>query len=144
MNLSHTTKRQAFTIVELLIVITVIGIMSALVISSFSGAAQDTRRVIARQQQASIQNAVNAWVTSQSAVSGLATAQQTYNGQTTSMARFNLVRGYLDDSTADHITANSSPNGDLLTTALRKVGQQIQLPQWAASSYPKVELIDTP
>ena len=57
--------------VELLIVISVIGIMSALVISAFSNAAQDTRRVIARQQQASVQNAVNAWVTSKSSTDGL-------------------------------------------------------------------------
>ena len=136
--------RKAFTIVEMLIVITVIGIMSALVISAFSGAAQDTRRVVARQQQAAIQSAVNAWVTSTSATQGLSGALSIYNTAGNSMARLNLVSKYLDDSTIAHFTLNSTAGGAVKSAALKKIGQQINLPAWQSSSYPKVELADVP
>lgn len=137
-------NRKGFTIVELLIVISVIGIMSALVISAFSGAAQDTRRVVARQQQAAIQSAVNAWVTSTSAKTGLSGALTIYNAAGSSMARFNLVSMYLDDSTVAHISLNSTVGGAVKSAALKKIGQQIDLPTWQSSSYPKAELVDSP
>ena len=142
-NLQFPTKK-AFTIVELLIVIAVIGIMSALVISSFSGAAQDTRRVVARQQQAAVQSAVNAWVTSTSTTAGISGALSLYNTAGNSMARLNLVSRYLDDSTVAHFTLNSGAGGAVKSVALKKIGQQIDLPTWSSSSYPKVELVDTP
>ena len=140
----HFSTRKAFTIVELLIVIAVIGIMSALVISSFSGAAQDTRRVVARQQQAAIQSAVNAWVTSSSTTAGLSGSLSLYNTAGSSMGRLNLVSRYLDDSTVAHFTLNSKTGGAVQSVALKKIGQQINLPTWVSSSYPKVELADTP
>ncbi len=124
--------------------ISVIGIMSALVISAFSGAAQDTRRVVARQQQAAIQSAVNAWVTSTSSKSGLSGALTIYNAAGSSMARFNLVSMYLDDSTVAHISLNSTVGGAVKSAALKKIGQQIDLPTWQSSSYPKAELVDSP
>lgn len=140
----QSQHRKGFTIIELLIVISVIGIMSALVISSFSGAAQDTRRVIARQQQAAIQSAVNAWVTSTSTTAGLSGALTTYNAAGSSLARFNLVSMYLDDSTVAHFSLNSTVGGAVKSVALQKLGQQIDLPSWQSSSYPKVELVDSP
>jgi len=136
--------QKGFTIVELLIVIAVIGIMSALVISSFSNAAQDTRRVVARQQQASIQSAVDAWVTATSAKSGLAGARSAYNAAGNSLARFNLVSNYLEEATVTHFQANSKAGGAVKSAALKKIGQQIELQTWQSSSYPKVELVDTP
>jgi len=143
-HLIHSLTRKAFTIVELLIVIAVIGIMSALVISSFTGAAQDTRRVVARQQQVAIQSAVNAWVTSTSATSGLSGSLTLYNTAGSSMGRLNLVSRYLDDSTVAHFTLNSTTGGAVKSVALVKTGQQINLPAWQTSSYPKVELADIP
>jgi len=140
--LSHTKNRRGFTMVELLIVISVIGIMSALVIAAFSNAAQDTRRVISRQQQAAVQSAVNAWVTSYSAANGLSGSRTDYNAAGNSLARLQLVGGYLDDSTLEHFVANTdadSPDA-VLSAALDKTGQFLLLGQWASTSYPKVEL----
>ena len=124
--------------------IAVIGIMSALVITAFSGAAQDTRRVVARQQQAAIQSAVNAWVTATSATQGLSGALSIYNTAGNSMARLNLVSKYLDDTTVAHFNLNSTVGGAVKSAAMKKIGQQLNLPNWQSNSYPKVELADTP
>lgn len=130
----------AFTLVEVLIVIAVIGIMSALVISAFSNAAQDTRRVLARQQQAAVQNAVNAWVNSVSQTQGLAQARSLYNLASTSRGRLQLVQSYLDEATLSHFLANTTVNNEVKSAALAKTGQYLLLDTWVASSYPKVEL----
>ena len=128
--------------VEMLIVIAVIGIMSALVISAFSNAAQDTRRVIARQQQASVQNAVNAWVNSVSQEQGLAQARNLYNLAGSSKGRLQLVSGYLDETSVAHFLnpSNTVNNAEVRSAALKKTGQHLSLGSWAANSYPKVEL----
>ncbi len=128
--------------IEMLIVITVIGIMSALVISAFSNAAQDTRRVVARQQQAAVQNAVNAWVSSYSQQNGLAAARTAYNGASSSKGRLQLVGSYLDDATLSHFLnpANTTANAEVKSAALKKTGQYLSLGAWSTNSYPKVEL----
>lgn len=128
--------------VEMLIVIAVIGIMSALVIAAFSNAAQDARRVIARQQQAAVQNAVNAWVNSKSQQSGLAEARRLYNLAGSSKGRVQLVGAYLDDASLAHFLnpSNTTNAGEVKSAALKKTGQYLYLGTWSAASYPKVEL----
>lgn len=134
-------RSAAFTMVELLIVISVIAIMAALVVSAFSNAAQDTRRVVARQQQASVQSAVNAWITRQSSGAGsLSTARTTYNDAGTSLARLNLVSGYLEDVTMAHFRTNTTNTNQVLSEAMKKTNQHLELPAWNSASYPKVEL----
>jgi len=143
---SHRQARRpsaaAFTMVEMLIVIAVIGIMSALVISAFSNAAQDTRRVVARQQQAAVQNAVNAWANSYSQEHGLAAARTVYNAAATSKGRLQLVGSYLDDTTLSHFLnpSNTTNNDQVQSAALKKIGQHLSLGEWSAASYPKVDL----
>jgi prepilin-type N-terminal cleavage/methylation domain-containing protein len=133
--------RKAFTLVEMLIVISVIAIMAALVVSAFSNAAQDTRRVVARQQQTAVQNAVNAWVTAESSGSGsLAEALEIYNDESKSLDKLNLVGGYLDQKTLDHFIANTDDDDEVQSAALKKTGQYLELSDWVAGSYPKVEL----
>jgi prepilin-type N-terminal cleavage/methylation domain-containing protein len=66
----NTAKRgdeadAGFSLVELLLVLGIISIMASIVINSFSNAAQDSRNVITRQQQATLQSAVNNWVAGQ-------------------------------------------------------------------------------
>lgn len=147
---SKVAHSSAFTMVEMLIVIAVIGVMSALVISAFTGASQDTRKVIARQQQAAVQNAVNAWVNSESSridattkkSVGLSGARTTYNAAANAKAKLALVGKYLDESTLDHFNKNTSDNSKIQSQALKKTDQHLALENWAAtaSSYPKVEL----
>jgi prepilin-type N-terminal cleavage/methylation domain-containing protein len=134
------SRPRAFTLVEVLIVIAVIGIMSALVISAFSNAAQDTRRVLARQQQAAVQNAVNAWVNSVSQTQGLGQARNLYNLAATSRGRLQLVQAYLDEATLSHFLSNTTVNNEVKSAALAKTGQYLFLDTWVANSYPKVEL----
>ena len=143
MNLRRTASRDcsAFTMVEMLIVISVIAIMATLASSAFSNASQDTRRVVARQQQAAVQAAVNAWISKESSGSGsLATARTAYNSAGNSLGRLNLVSGYLDDTTVAHFTANTSNANQLRSEALKKTNQHLELPIWTAPGYPKVEL----
>ncbi len=140
MNSPGTLPRRAFTMVEMLIVIAVIGIMSALVISAFSNAAQDTRRVVGRQQQAAVQNAVNAWINSVSQQQGLAQARDLYNLAGSSKGRLQLVQGYLDEATLSHFLANTTDDNQVKSAALSKTGQYLLLDAWNAASYPKVEL----
>lgn len=141
LNCAFTKPRgqRGFTMVEMLIVISVIAIMAALVVSAFSNAAQDTRRVVARQQQAAVQSAVNAWVTAQSSGRGsLAEARIVYNAAATSRGRLNLVSNYLDESSAKHF--DTSNENQVLTEALRKTNHYLELPEWSSDSYPKVNL----
>ena len=126
--------------VEMLIVIAVIGIMSALVISAFSNAAQDTRRVVARQQQASVQSAVNAWVNTTSDKVSLSGARTLYNAAGSSKGRLQLVSAYIDDSTLSHFLSNTTADAEVKSAALKKTGQYLSLDAWSATSYPKVEL----
>ena len=134
-------SRRAFTMVEMLIVIAVIAVMAALVVSAFSNAAQDTRRVVARQQQTAVQNAVNAWISAASSGTGsLATARTTYNGKPTSLTRLNLVGGYLDEKSLDHFIMNTTNTNQVQSQALKKTMQYLELATWNAGSYPKVEL----
>lgn len=135
-----TSRIKAFTMVEMLIVIAVIGIMSALVISSFTNAAQDSRRVVARQQQAAVQNAVNAWVASESSRTSLFDARTKYNLKTTGKDKLDEIKRYLDDTTYSHFDTNTSDNNKIQSAALKKTGQHLTLSPWAAGSYPKVAL----
>lgn len=137
-------QTKGFTLVEMLLTIAVMSIMAALVISSFSNAAQDSRRVVARQQQAALQEAVNNWVSGQLIAGGsLNSVKTTYNTAANGKARLGLVASYLDDGTFAHFNSETSsavPN-KILSEALKKVGDHIEMPSWADGSYPKVNLV---
>ena len=62
---SYHFHSRGFSLVELLLVLGIISIMASIVINSFSNAAQDSRNVLAKQQQATLQSAINNWVASQ-------------------------------------------------------------------------------
>ncbi len=135
-------RASAFTLVELLLVISVIAVMGALAISHFSNASQDTRRVVARQQQAALQSAVNAWVAGQiSGNNSVEVARGAYNTPTTSKAKLDLIRNYLDDVTYDHFDENTTNDNQLQTSSMENLSYYLQLPDWTAGSYPKVDLI---
>ena len=139
--------RNAFTLIEMLIVIAIISILAAMAISSFSNAAQDSREVLVRQQLATVQEAVNNWASRQigkvNTIGGNPTTIEQvrgyYNAQTPASTRFQVFTGYLDVSTFESITVNST-TGRLTTDAMRQTGYYLTLPDWGPTSYPKVQI----
>jgi prepilin-type N-terminal cleavage/methylation domain-containing protein len=144
--------RSAFTLVEMLLVIGIISVLAAMVISNFAGSAQDTRRIVARQQQAVVNEALHAWVNKVTSTvpSGgtrkltISEAMALYNYKTGSTVnkvseRFALFRGYLDPASSAHFTSDDT-TGRLTSDALTQAGQYLTLPDWAAAGYPSVNL----
>jgi prepilin-type N-terminal cleavage/methylation domain-containing protein len=133
-----------FTFLELVIVIAVIGIMSALAISAFSDGASDAREIVARQQQATLQSAVNAWVSGQlMGRTTLSQVQSAYNAADTAQSRLDLVGGYLDDLSLDHFVSESDPEdaSKIESSATKRLGWYFEFPDWDDGAYPKVELV---
>lgn len=156
--MSHTSSKSrpgGFTLTEAILTIAIVGIMASLVLSAISNASRDAQRIVARQQQAAVQNALNAWVMSQTRVSGssqvksLNDIRSSYNSVGTALARFNLLvpsgagtGGYLDQTTADHFLEYTTNTDRLKTAALDQAKQHLELPNWAAGSFPKVDLVN--
>jgi len=162
---SRTADNQGFSLVEVLVVIAIISILATLVISSFSNAARDSREILARQQQAVVQNAVSNWVAGQigsywdhdgnaataPVMQTVATVRARYKtdpgtgSDRTGLSRLALISQYLDEATYSHLQAYSTdPAGNQLKTgAMTKLSPQryLRLPEWTAGSYPKVELL---
>lgn len=137
------SARKAFSLVELLIVIAIIGVLTSMVVSSFSNATQDARGVVVLQQQAVLQEALNSWVARASSPDGLGSltaARGAYSNAGTAAAKMALIDGYLDDSTTGQFTAHGSVANALNSPAMEKIGQYVTFSAWASGSYPKVEL----
>jgi len=136
------SRLHGFTLVELLLVIAIIGIMSALIVASVTGAAEDSRRIMARQQQVVLQEALNAWISAQvSGTNSLANARASYNAQTTPATKLALLRRYLDESTYNSFTVSGS--GQIQSEAMTKLGAYLQFSSsWGISNYPQVNMIE--
>lgn len=150
---------RAFTFVEAIFTIAVIGIMSSLALSAISNSARDASRIVARQQQAAVGEALTAWVMSQTRVGttaqmrSLNSLRNQYNALQTTSARFNLLvpnvnstdvnvrNGYLDQSTADHFLDYTSGTDRLHTKALKNGKQYLTLPTWQDGAFPTVDLV---
>lgn len=140
---ARSSEASGFTLIELLLVISVIGVMSALIISSVVNASQDSRLVIAKQQQVTLQEAVNAWVTSASSgTNTIGTARTAYSANSTVSARLALVQPYLHSETYKHFT-NYSTASQVRTEAMVKSGTYLEFMTWgtnATNSYPVIEM----
>lgn len=134
--------RSGFSLIELLIVIAIIGVMASMVVAAFTNASQDARGVVALQQTAVLQEALNTWITRVSSGGGsLAGAQTTYNGKATSADKLTLFQSYLNDPTVDHLKQHASIANALQTDEMKKTGKYVVFSSWAAGSYPKVQLL---
>jgi type II secretory pathway pseudopilin PulG len=154
------TKRGGFTFVEAIFTIAIIGIMASLVVSAISNASRDANRVVARQQQATVNEALQAWVMSQMRVGNTGQIQSVesiravYNSLGTTSARFNLIlpnasaadpnarAGYLDQSTASHFLDYTTSTDRLKTSALEGAKQYLTLPNWAEGESPTAEIVN--
>lgn len=136
-----TSFRSAFTLIELLIVVAIIGILSALIMSAVVNAAQDSRTVVARQQQAVLQEALNSWIAANSSgTNTIQNARTLYGNASTSLAKLALIRDYLHSETYNHFT-NYSTSSALKSEAMDKAGLYLQFSSWATNGYPTVNML---
>ena len=161
MNMTIQKRRDTgFSFVEAIFTIAIIGIMSSIVVAAISNASRDAHRVMARQQQASVQSALTAWVMAQMRVGntaqfrGLESVRTFYNTLTTSRDRFKLLKpdpassdpsarvGFLDQTTADHFDDYTSNANQLQTAALYNAQQYLTLPDWQSGDFPHVDLVN--
>lgn len=161
MNMAIQKRRDTgFSFVEAIFTIAIIGIMSSIVVAAISNASRDAHRVMARQQQASVQSALTAWVMAQMRVGntaqfrGLESVRTSYNTLTTSRDRFKLLKpdpassdpsarvGFLDQTTADHFDDYTSNANQLQTAALYNAQQYLTLPDWQSGDFPHVDLVN--
>lgn len=152
-----------FSFIEAIFTIAIIGIMASLVVSAISNASRDAHRVIARQQQGVVQEALTSWVMAQTRVGATAqirsldNVRTNYNLLGTSSARFNLLvpnpassdpnarAGYIDQITADHILDYTGASTDKLkTAALENSKQYLTLGTWQSGDFPRVDLVVEP
>ncbi len=153
MTAHHSSRRPAgFTFIEALMTIAIMGMMATLVVSAFSNAGTDSARIVSRQQQATLQGALNAWVNGEAnrtdvinATLGtgrprtIAQIQTAYNAVSGNLARFNLISSYLDSNTSSYFTTYSTAS-QIKSDALNTTKQYIAFPDWAANSFPQVTL----
>lgn len=161
MNMRIRKQRKAgFSFVEAIFTIAIIGIMSSIVVAAISNASRDASRVMARQQQASVQSALTAWVMAQMRVGNTAqfrsleSVRTTYNTLGSSQQRFNqlipnasasdasLRAGFLDQTTADHFADYTTSASQLQTSALYNAQQYLTLPDWQTGDFPRVNLVN--
>ena len=161
MNMAIQKRRDTgFSFVEAIFAIAIIGIMSSIIVAAISNASRDAHRVMARQQQASVQSALTAWVMAQMRVGntaqfrGLESVRTSYNTLTTSRDRFKLLKpdpsssdpsarvGFLDQTTADHFDDYTSNANQLQTAALYNAQQYLTLPDWQSGDFPHVDLVN--
>jgi len=123
-----------------MLVIAIIGVMSALIITTVTNAAADARRTLCYQQQVTLQDALNAWIAENSSgTNNLSTARTRYSAASTAAAWLNLLsNNYLHDSTYQHFMSNST--GSLIKSeAMVKSGMSLKFTPWNATNYPTVE-----
>jgi prepilin-type N-terminal cleavage/methylation domain-containing protein len=132
-------RASGFSMVEILIVVAIIGVISALLVPYFSPMRGMASQQIARQQQAELQTALGNWVVAQSSgPGGLAAARTAYSGH--SGAKLQLLQNYLQPATY----ATLSGTGDNVTSsALTGANAYLQFSSWStASQQPIVQWIN--
>ena len=121
-----------FSLVELLVVVAVLAILSGLAVSYVGGASENSRLLVARQQQVQLQTALDAWITARSSgTAGLAGAKAAYSSDASSM--LSALGPYLREP-----GIFSSSGGGVSSAALSGAGKTLQFSSWGDGGYPKV------
>lgn len=125
-------RSSAFSLVEILIVVAVIGILSGLAVSYVGGASENSRLIVARQQQVQLQTALDSWISAQaSGTAGLGGAKASYSTNATTMLA--ALGPYLRDPGIFSVSG-----GAVSSAALAASGKSLQFSSWTDNSYPKV------
>lgn len=126
------SKRPGFSLVEILLVVAAIAIMSGLAITYVGGASENSRLLVARQQQVQLQTALDAWIVAKSSgTSGLAAAKAAYS--TDAAAMLSDLGPYLREP-----GIFSTSGAGVSSSALAGAGKTLQFSSWSDGSYPKV------
>ncbi|MFT4637354.1 MAG: prepilin-type N-terminal cleavage/methylation domain-containing protein [Verrucomicrobiales bacterium] len=144
MRSSKHFSQRAFTLIEVIVVIAIIGIMTSLVIAVYRNVAQNSRVVVASQQQVAIQSAINNWITNETTTKSMFSVKSDYTATQTATGSQGIllkIQAYLDELTFTHLQANSPAGEDKIqSAALKKIEHYIQLSTWGAGSYPQVQM----
>lgn len=134
-------SEKAFTLIEMLLVVAIIGVMSSLIIAAITNSAADARLVMARQQQAVVQEALNAWISAQSVgTQGIQSAKTLYAAQSNALAKLGMLSNYLDAGTYEHFTNNTTNAATVQSDAMAKIGVSLTFSAWSTNSYPRVNM----
>jgi prepilin-type N-terminal cleavage/methylation domain-containing protein len=134
------SSSNAFSFIELLLTIVLIGILAKIAISNFAGAVPDSSRVVARQQQAVLQGAMNCWLSAQLSTPGstISGAYATYSGYSAADKITNCLQRYLatEAFTAASPTFTIEANNTLTTSASRQINSHFQILAWPTEAPP--------
>jgi type II secretory pathway pseudopilin PulG len=147
-----------FSFVEAIFTIAIIGIMSSIVVVALSNASADANRAVARNQQRTLQESLEACLMTKmrDAATGqrktVETVRAEYNALPHTKARYSLLLpltgasnpqervGFLDQSTIDHLEEWTHPQTDRIkSAALDALGQYLVFPDWTSGTTPTVE-----
>jgi type II secretory pathway pseudopilin PulG len=128
-------KLRGFSMVEILIIVAVIGVISALIVPQISHIRSAAAQSLARQQQVELQAALGNWVVAKSSEpGGLAAARAAYTGN-----KLGLLQNYLQEASY----AALSGSGDMVTSdALNGANAYLQFSSWNAGQQPTVQWIN--
>jgi prepilin-type N-terminal cleavage/methylation domain-containing protein len=132
---------KAFSLVEVIIVVAVIGILAAFIISSLSGTSEYAHQVVARQEQAELQTALGNWIAAASSdPGGLANARWKY---TNTADKLLLLSNYLQDATYQRLRLTST--GPIVRSpALTASKARLEFSSsWSTADVPSVNWINT-
>lgn len=161
------SARCGFSLVEALITISLLAILSAIVVSSYTDASNQSHAVIARQQVAAVKSALDSYVNAQLSRVVLAEDEvidkgASYNTTTISQlrssynaegmdtaSRWNLIVSYIAKESLDsEFTPGrfkiDPATGYLVSASLVADKKVIELPAWVSgrSTYPTVKFFD--
>jgi prepilin-type N-terminal cleavage/methylation domain-containing protein len=126
--------QQAFSLIEILVVVAVIAVLTSLIIVSLFGTARQTSEIVARQQQAELQTALANWLTSASSEpGGLAKARSAYNSAPHKLL---ILSNYLQIDTYLRLTNSAS---EVRSSALTTCRATLQFsPLWTTENSPSI------
>ncbi|MBJ7391394.1 MAG: type II secretion system protein [Chthoniobacterales bacterium] len=133
---SHEHSRRGsagFSLVEMLVVIAVIAIISAVLLPYVSPMRRASSDQIARQQQAELQTALGSWIAATSSgPGGLAAAREAYSQ---SSSKLGLLQNYLQPAT---YAAFGGSGNNVTSAVLSAAGTSLQFSSWGVGGYPSV------
>lgn len=130
-----SSGQQGFSLVEVLVVIAVVGIISALILPQVTNVRSEASLSVARQQQAELQTALGNWIVAKSSGSGgLAAARAAYTG-----TKLALLQSYLQEGT---YSALSGDGDNVTSAALDGAKAYLRFSSWNAGQQPIVEWVN--